>query len=132
MIGEVSMRVIALVAACGAAVVAGAAFVASDHAAAVGTAADEENVRLATKGTVTVRAQRTGTDTADVYLGFERDGREWSEPVPGHWRWTALTGANPVCRFDVHPGATPVVDLSLRVDQRTGCSPLIHVAALSE
>jgi hypothetical protein len=124
------MRVIAFLAAGGAAVVAGAAFVASDHAAAVNTAADDESVLLATKSNVTVRAQRTGTDTADVYLAFEQDGRQWSKPVPGSWRWTALTGANAVCRFDVHPGA--VVDLSLRVDPRTGCSPLIHLSAVSE
>jgi poly(3-hydroxybutyrate) depolymerase len=122
------MRVIALLAACGAAVVAGAAFVASDHAAAVDTAADDESVLLAAKGTVTVRARRTGTDTAEVSVVFGPRSR----PVPGHWLWTPLTAANAVCRFDVRPGATPVVGLSLRVDRRSGCSPLIHVSALSE
>ncbi|GAB2823498.1 hypothetical protein GCM10027176_29900 [Actinoallomurus bryophytorum] len=131
------MRITKLLATGGAAVLAGTALVASTGAATAGTTAtavaagESRQLASATVGTdltVTVRAQRTGESSANVYLAFSSHGSQWSERVPGDWFWYPLTGQGAVCEFGVTslPGTKPVVGLSLLITPSIGCSDTLH------
>jgi hypothetical protein len=123
------MRITKLLTAVGAAALAGTALVASTAAAdATGQSTQLASVTVGTDLTVTVRAQRTGTSSANVYLAFSSHGSQWSERVPGDWFWYPLTGQGAVCEFGVtsRPGTKPVVDLSLLITPSIGCSDTLH------
>jgi hypothetical protein len=123
------MRISTMLGAAGAAVLMGTAVLAGgDGAAAAGTSVRLATTTIGTDLTVTVRAQRTGTSSANVYLALSSQGSQWSERVPGDWFWAPLTGANAVCEFGVTsvPGGKPVVDLSLLITPSVGCSEPVH------
>jgi hypothetical protein len=127
------MRITKLLAAGGAAVLAGTALVASTGAttAMAGAAGQTTQLASATVGTdltVTVRAQRTGESSANVYLAFAGHGSQWSERVPGEWFWYPLTGQGAVCEFSVTslPNTKPVVGLSLLITPSIGCSDTLR------
>jgi hypothetical protein len=125
------MRITKLLATGGAAVLAGTALVASTGATNAAAAGDTRQLASATVGTdltVTVRAQRTGDSSANVYLAFSSHGSQWSERVPGEWFWYPLTGQGAVCGFSVTslPNTKPVVGLSLLITPSIGCSDTLH------
>ena len=127
------MRITKLLAAGGAAVLAGTALVASTGATTATAGAAGQSTRLAsatvgTDLTVTVRAQRTGESSANVYLAFSSHGSQWSERVPGEWFWYPLTGQGAVCGFSVTslPNTKPVVGLSLLITPSIGCSDTLR------
>jgi hypothetical protein len=131
------MRITKLLATGGAAVLAGTALVASTGASTAATAGTAvaagetrqlASVTVGTDLTVTVRAQRTGESSANVYLAFAAHGSQWSERVPGEWFWYPLTGQGAVCAFSVTslPNTKPVVGLSLLVTPSVGCSDTLH------
>ena len=126
------MRITKLLATGGAAVLAGTALAASTGATtATAVAGDTRQLASATVGTdltVTVRAQRTGESSANVYLAFSSHGSQWSERVPGGWFWYPLTGEGAVCEFSVTslPDTKPVVGLSLLVTPSIGCSDTLR------
>jgi hypothetical protein len=147
----VIVRITKLLATGGAAVLAGTALVASTGATTgaaattaatttavtttavttTGAAGDTRQLASATVGTdlaVTVRAQRTGESSANVYLAFSSHGSQWSERVPGAWFWYPLTGQGAVCGFSVTslPNTKPVVGLSLLITPSIGCSDTLH------
>jgi hypothetical protein len=125
------MRITKLLAAGGVAVLAGTALVASTGATTAVAAGQTSRLASATVGTdltVTVRAQRTGESSANVYLAFSSHGSQWSERVPGEWFWYPLTGQGAVCEFSVtsRPNTKPVVGLSLLITPSIGCSDTLH------
>ena len=125
------MRITKLFATGAVAVLAGTALVASTGAATADAAGRTRLLASATVGadlTVTVRAQRTGESSANVYLAFSSHGSQWSERVPGDWFWYPLTGQGAVCAFSVTslPGTKPVVGLSLLITPSIGCSDTLH------
>jgi hypothetical protein len=125
------MRITKLLTTGGAAVLAGTALVASTGATNAAAAGDTRQLASATVGTdltVTVRAQRTGESSANVYLAFSSHGSQWSERVPGEWFWYPLTGQGAVCGFSVTslPNTKPVVGLSLLITPSIGCSDTLH------
>jgi hypothetical protein len=125
------MRITKLLAAGGVAVLAGTALVASTGATTAVAAGQTSRLASATVGTdltVTVRAQRTGESSANVYLAFSSHGSQWSERVPGEWFWYPLTGQGAMCDFSVtsRPNTKPVVGLSLLITPSIGCSDTLH------
>jgi hypothetical protein len=125
------MRITKLLATGAAVVLAGTALVASTGAATATTTGQTRQLASATVGadlTVTVRAQRTGESSANVYLAFSSHGSRWSERVPGDWFWYPLTGQGAVCEFSVTslPDTKPVVGLSLLITPSIGCSDTLH------